>query len=373
MQIGYPNAVTLKKLVQTRLNMIRDPGAGPHESSETPPTTKYEPVVYDIPRNPVPPVAPPAAAAAVVDMDSESPLDMTVRRRDSDRQPVPSHSTTTIEQHSFSSTSSCTTSSTSSNCSSSSSSTTISESSREVPINFNMRPSVITKAPPPPIKKRISSMLNNGEIVIKSAVGDNLSPVNCDVFIEEHFRRSLGNTYASIYGNNNNNNNNNVNSHQQKSAGSDTRNSSTSSSSSISSSCSGTNSSSTGLSTSSSLSSSSGISSAASSLGSGSTSSLLGNSVNFSINSHLGNVSPAAARHSHGIPSPMQVDITPLIKIKPDAVLTPQNILPEVRVKTEPGTVQHVRPDSEEEVDDHFAKALGNDTWRMIQEKNMNM
>ena len=35
---------------------------------------------------------------------------------------------------------------------------------------------------------------------------EGISSTNCDLFIEEHFRRSLGNQYASLYGANNNNN-----------------------------------------------------------------------------------------------------------------------------------------------------------------------
>lgn len=317
--------------------MIRDPGAGgPHEVPEPQPPIKYERLPYELGhRPPIPTVPPPVSP---MDVDSETPLDMTVRRKDSDRQPSSNSSaasmspvalvqtTSTDLQNSSSSSSSCSSShSSGSNC------------GPDVPMNLNTRPSVITKAPPPPIKKRISSMHSNGEIVIKSAVGDNLSPVNCDVFIEEHFRRSLGNTYASIYGNNNNN--------QPKSSGSDTRNSSTSSSSSICSS-----------------SSTSGIGSVASSLGS---------------------ISPVV-RHTPIIPP---VEISPLLKIKPEPGLLvqpapppqvqlppqPPHIRPEINVKTEPGTMQHVRPDSEEEVDDHFAKALGNDTWKMIQEKKLNL
>ncbi|EDS45720.1 conserved hypothetical protein [Culex quinquefasciatus] len=323
--------------------MIRDPGAGgPHEVPEPQPPIKYDRIPYDLGhRPPVPAVPPPVSP---MDVDSEIPLDMTVRRKDSDRQPSSNSSIaslspvalvqTTDLPNSLSSSSSSSSNSSNSNC------------GADVPMNLNTRPSVITKAPPPPIKKRISSMHSNGEIVIKSAVGDNLSPVNCDVFIEEHFRRSLGNTYASIYGNNNNNN-------QPKSSGSDTRNSSTSSSSSICSS-----------------SSTSGIGSVASSLGS---------------------VSPVV-RHNPIIPPPITVEISPLIKVKPEPALLaqqqppppspqqqqlppqpPTHIRPEINVKTEPGTMQHVRPDSEEEVDDHFAKALGNDTWKMIQEKKLNL
>ncbi|XP_062559789.1 putative uncharacterized protein DDB_G0277255 [Armigeres subalbatus] len=322
--------------------MIRDPGAGPHESPEPQPSIKYDRIVYDMHR-------PPVAAAAVppvtpMELDPETPLDMTVRRKDSSDRP-PEVNTTGISaadlQHS------CNTGGGNGN---------------DAPINLNTRPSVITKAPPPPIKKRISSMHSNGEIVIKSAVGDNLSPVNCDVFIEEHFRRSLGNTYASIYGNNNNN--------QQKSSGSDTRNSSTSSSSSISSSSSNSSSNSAVLSTSS---SSSGISSVASMVAGGTSSSagsVAGNNVNFSVNSHLGSVSPII-RHNNIIPP--VVEISPLLKVKSEPGLVQPHVRPELKIKPELGTVQHMRPDSEEEVDDHFAKALGNDTWKMIQEKKMNL
>uniref|UniRef100_A0A1Q3FDW8 Uncharacterized protein n=1 Tax=Culex tarsalis TaxID=7177 RepID=A0A1Q3FDW8_CULTA len=314
--------------------MIRDPGAGgPHEVPEPQPPIKYDRIPYDLGhRPPVPAVPPPVSP---MDVDSETPLDMTVRRKDSDRQPSSNSSTASLSPVALVQTTELQ-NSLSSSSSSSSNSSGGSNCGADVPMNLNTRPSVITKAPPPPIKKRISSMHSNGEIVIKSAVGDNLSPVNCDVFIEEHFRRSLGNTYASIYGNNNNN--------QPKSSGSDTRNSSTSSSSSICSS-----------------SSTSGIGSLASSLGS---------------------VSPVV-RHNPIIPPP--VEISPLLKVKPEPVLLvqqppqqqlptqPPHIRPEINVKTEPGTMQHVRPDSEEEVDDHFAKALGNDTWKMIQEKKLNL
>lgn len=341
-QLGTPKAATLKKLVQTRLNMIRDPGAGPHESPEPQPSIKYERIVYDTHR-PQMPVA--VHAVTPMELDPETPLDMTVRRKDSsDRQPevnTTGSPAAADQQHS---------------------SNAGGGNGGDAPINLNTRPSVITKAPPPPIKKRISSMHSNGEIVIKSAVGDNLSPVNCDVFIEEHFRRSLGNTYASIYGNNNNN--------QQKSSGSDTRNSSTSSSSSISSSSSNSSSNSVGLSTNS---SSSGISSVASMVPIGTSSSagsLIGNSVNFNVNSHLVSVSPIV-RHNNVIPP--AVEISPLLKVKAEPGLVQPLVRPELKVKAELGTVQHVRPDSEEEVDDHFAKALGNDTWKMIQEKKRNL
>ncbi|XP_055534626.1 uncharacterized protein DDB_G0271670-like [Wyeomyia smithii] len=312
--------------------MIQDPGAGPSENPEPHPASRYERVVYDIHRPPI------AAAPVPMQVDPESPLDMTVRRKECDRQEDTSPGVETT------------------NCSN--------RNSTDAPINLNTRPSVITKAPPPPIKKRISSMHSNGEIVIKNTAGDNLSPANCDVFIEEHFRRSLGNTYASIYGPNSNNNNNTT---QQKSSGSDTRNSSTSSSSSISSS-----SSSSALSTSSSLNSSSGISS----------SSL----ANFSIASQLQQVTaPNPVVRSAQTIAPLEV--TPILKVKAEAALIqpqPQQQQPQQQLlqharaelkalKKEPGTVQHVRPDSEEEVDDHFAKALGNDTWKMIQEKKMNL
>lgn len=317
--------------------MIRDPGAGPHESPEPQPSIKYDRIVYDMHRPPVPVAVPPVSP---MELDTETPLDMTVRRKDSlDRPPEVNTSGISAAdlQHS------CNTGGGNGN---------------DAPINLNTRPSVITKAPPPPIKKRISSMHSNGEIVIKSAVGDNLSPVNCDVFIEEHFRRSLGNTYASIYGNNNNN--------QQKSSGSDTRNSSTSSSSSISSSSSNSSSNSAVLSTSN---SSSGISSVASMVAGGTSSSagsIVGSNVNFNVSSHIGSVSPIV-RHNNIIPP--AVEISPLLKVKSEPGLVP----PELKIKAERGTVQHIGPDSEEEVDDHFAKALGNDTWKMIQEKKMNL
>uniref|UniRef100_A0A8W7P6E4 Transcription cofactor vestigial-like protein 4 n=1 Tax=Anopheles coluzzii TaxID=1518534 RepID=A0A8W7P6E4_ANOCL len=158
------NAVTLKKLVQTRLKMIRDPGGtSPNENQDSPPSPKYDRILG----RPPPPD------------DMEIPLDMTVRRKDSsDGQGSP----------------------------------TGADQSRDEPINLNVRPSVITKAPPPPIKKRISHMHTNGEIVLKSSVRTttattvesapivNVSSTYCDVSIEEHFRRSLGPTYSSIYG-----------------------------------------------------------------------------------------------------------------------------------------------------------------------------
>lgn len=62
-----------------------------------------------------------------------------------------------------------------------------------------------------------------------------------------------------------------------------------------------------------------------------------------------------------------------MLNVKVEPGMAQSHVRPELKVKTEPGTVQHVRPDSEEEVDDHFAKALGNDTWKMIQEKKMNL
>uniref|UniRef100_A0A182IQZ9 Transcription cofactor vestigial-like protein 4 n=1 Tax=Anopheles atroparvus TaxID=41427 RepID=A0A182IQZ9_ANOAO len=156
----------LKKLVQTRLKMIRDPGgSSPNENLDSPPSPKYDRIgMLGRP----PPLD-----------DTEIPLDMTVRRKDSsDGQGSP----------------------------------TGGDPSRDVPINLNVRPSVITKAPPPPIKKRISHMHTNGEIVLKSSVRTSsssavdskpivhVSSTYCDVSIEEHFRRSLGPTYSSIYG-----------------------------------------------------------------------------------------------------------------------------------------------------------------------------
>ncbi|XP_058831178.1 uncharacterized protein DDB_G0271670-like [Topomyia yanbarensis] len=312
--------------------MIQDPGAGTNsESPELQPAIKYERVAYDIHRPPGSAGLP--ATPTAMEVDPETPLDMTVRRKDSDRQ---TDSCSAADQPNTSNSG---------------------RNNADAPINLNVRPSVITKAPPPPIKKRISSMHSNGEIVIKSAVGDNLSPVNCDVFIEEHFRRSLGNTYASIYGSNNNNN--------QPKSGSDTRNSSTSSSSSISSSSSSGNSGSA-LSTSSSLNSSSGISTAVS----GSSSISL---TNFSVGSQLAGIG-TAARQSQASP---QLEVASLLAVKADTGLLlqqQQQQQQESKIKKEqPGTMQHVRPDSEEEVDDHFAKALGNDTWKMIQEKKMNL
>lgn len=62
-----------------------------------------------------------------------------------------------------------------------------------------------------------------------------------------------------------------------------------------------------------------------------------------------------------------------MLNVKVETGLAQSQVRPDLTIKTEPGTVQHVRPDSEEEVDDHFAKALGNDTWKMIQEKKMNL
>ncbi|XP_053659876.1 uncharacterized protein LOC128708920 [Anopheles marshallii] len=145
--------------------MIRDPGGtSPNEHQDSPPSPKYDRILGRPPP-----------------MDeTEIPLDMTVRRKDSsDGQGSP----------------------------------TGNDQSRDIPINLNVRPSVITKAPPPPIKKRISHMHTNGEIVLKSSVRTttatttvesapivNVSSTYCDVSIEEHFRRSLGPTYSSIYG-----------------------------------------------------------------------------------------------------------------------------------------------------------------------------
>uniref|UniRef100_A0AAG5DLX4 Transcription cofactor vestigial-like protein 4 n=1 Tax=Anopheles atroparvus TaxID=41427 RepID=A0AAG5DLX4_ANOAO len=146
--------------------MIRDPGgSSPNENLDSPPSPKYDRIgMLGRP----PPLD-----------DTEIPLDMTVRRKDSsDGQGSP----------------------------------TGGDPSRDVPINLNVRPSVITKAPPPPIKKRISHMHTNGEIVLKSSVRTSsssavdskpivhVSSTYCDVSIEEHFRRSLGPTYSSIYG-----------------------------------------------------------------------------------------------------------------------------------------------------------------------------
>ncbi|XP_058116498.1 uncharacterized protein LOC131289919 [Anopheles ziemanni] len=147
--------------------MIRDPGgSSPNENLDSPPSPKYDRIA--VLGRPPPPLD-----------DTEIPLDMTVRRKDSsDGQGSPPGG----------------------------------DQSRDVPINLNVRPSVITKAPPPPIKKRISHMHTNGEIVLKSSVRTSSSSVvdskpivhvsstYCDVSIEEHFRRSLGPTYSSIYG-----------------------------------------------------------------------------------------------------------------------------------------------------------------------------
>ncbi|KFB47446.1 AGAP012239-PA-like protein [Anopheles sinensis] len=148
--------------------MIRDPGgSSPNENLDSPPSPKYDRI--GVLGRPPPPLD-----------DTEIPLDMTVRRKDSsDGQGSPPGG---------------------------------GDQSRDVPINLNVRPSVITKAPPPPIKKRISHMHTNGEIVLKSSVRTSSSSVvdskpivhvsstYCDVSIEEHFRRSLGPTYSSIYG-----------------------------------------------------------------------------------------------------------------------------------------------------------------------------
>uniref|UniRef100_A0A182Q587 Uncharacterized protein n=1 Tax=Anopheles farauti TaxID=69004 RepID=A0A182Q587_9DIPT len=146
--------------------MIRDPGgASPNENQDSPPSPKYDRILG----------RPPPALD-----ETEIPLDMTVRRKDSsDGQGSPT-------------------------------------ALGDGPINLNVRPSVITKAPPQPIKKRISHMHNNGEIVLKSSIRTttttqssttvesapivNVSATYCDVSIEEHFRRSLGPTYSSIYG-----------------------------------------------------------------------------------------------------------------------------------------------------------------------------
>lgn len=85
----------------------------------------------------VPPVTP-------MDVDLETPLDMTVRRKDSsDRQPE-ANSPAVVADHQPNSNSG-------------------GGNGNDAPINLNTRPSVITKAPPPPIKKRISSMHSNGK------------------------------------------------------------------------------------------------------------------------------------------------------------------------------------------------------------------
>uniref|UniRef100_A0A182FUF8 Transcription cofactor vestigial-like protein 4 n=1 Tax=Anopheles albimanus TaxID=7167 RepID=A0A182FUF8_ANOAL len=149
--------------------MIRDPGGtSPNENLDSPPSPKYDRIAIQ--------------GRPSLD-DTEIPLDMTVRRKDSSDgmqgSPPPGSDLA---------------------------------AGQDAPINLNVRPSVITKAPPPPIKKRISHMHTNGEIVLKSTVRTtnasgadstpivNLSTAHCDVSIEEHFRRSLGPTYSSIYG-----------------------------------------------------------------------------------------------------------------------------------------------------------------------------
>ncbi|EDO63313.1 AGAP012239-PA [Anopheles gambiae str. PEST] len=103
-------------------NVVTSSSPSPHQAHrfiasfpfpDSPPSPKYDRILG----RPPPPD------------DMEIPLDMTVRRKDSsDGQGSP----------------------------------TGADQSRDEPINLNVRPSVITKAPPPPIKKRISHMHTNG-------------------------------------------------------------------------------------------------------------------------------------------------------------------------------------------------------------------
>uniref|UniRef100_A0A182Y1X5 Transcription cofactor vestigial-like protein 4 n=1 Tax=Anopheles stephensi TaxID=30069 RepID=A0A182Y1X5_ANOST len=234
--------------------MIRDPGGtSPNENQDSPPSPKYDRILG----RPPPPD------------ETEIPLDMTVRRKDSsDGQGSP----TGIDP------------------------------GRDVPINLNVRPSVITKAPPPPIKKRISHMHTNGEIVLKSSV-----------------RTTTATTVES------------------------TPIVNVSSTSSISS----------NSSISSSLSNTSGISSS-----SGSTN----------------NIRPSGGGIRVVAPDTIELklssDPAPPVPLVPATVLPPSPGAPSSAAS--PPQQQQKRPDSGEEVDDHFAKALG-DTWKKIQESNMNL
>lgn len=125
--------------------------------TEPQPPIKYDRIPYDLGhRPPVPAVPPPVSP---MDVDSETPLDMTVRRKDSDRQPSSNSSTASLSPVALVQTTDLPNS-----LSSSSSSSSNSNCGTDVPMNLNTRPSVITKAPPPPIKKRISSMHSNGRL-----------------------------------------------------------------------------------------------------------------------------------------------------------------------------------------------------------------
>ncbi|XP_053670169.1 probable serine/threonine-protein kinase dyrk2 [Anopheles nili] len=398
--------------------MIRDPGgANPNENLDSPPSPKYDRIIG----------RPPPLD------DTETPLDMTVRRKDSsDGQGSPTGA---------------------SGC----------DQSRDVPINLNVRPSVITKAPPPPIKKRISHMHTNGEIVLKSSVKTtstttvelspivNVSSTYCDVSIEEHFRRSLGPTYSSIYGDkqqlqqssslNMTNNNTSTNQvsfpldpsmhHAQQNhplplplllqkhvmetseslpltvaaTGVTTGGMRNHSSSSISSSSSvSSNSSSSSNSSCSSNSISKNISMRPTGSMSGGIRAVAPDTIELKLSSDPAPPiplvpatvlppSPGAPSPAAGLSNPTTVAISltspkhlhqqpPPPAVSPASLTTTMSLSsssPSSSLASSPApflpisSQQHQkRPDSGEEVDDHFAKALG-DTWKKIQENKMNL
>uniref|UniRef100_A0A182PBM4 Transcription cofactor vestigial-like protein 4 n=1 Tax=Anopheles epiroticus TaxID=199890 RepID=A0A182PBM4_9DIPT len=303
--------------------MIRDPGGtSPNENQDSPPSPKYDRILG----------RPPPLD------DTEIPLDMTVRRKDSsDGQGSP----TAIDQ------------------------------SRDGPINLNVRPSVITKAPPPPIKKRISHMHTNGEIVLKSSIRTttsttvesapivNVSSTYCDVSIEEHFRRSLGPTYSSIYGDKHQHQSPQQQQQQQQPP----------------------------------------------------TLNVLNNNISTGGNGPPPFVPESPVHHLSSDPAPpiplVPASVLPpspgapssaasvaaisltspkhLHQQPPPAAISPASLTttmslssssPSSSLASSPApfltTQQQKRPGSGEEVDDHFAKALG-ETWKKIQESNMNL
>uniref|UniRef100_A0A182JWK4 Transcription cofactor vestigial-like protein 4 n=1 Tax=Anopheles christyi TaxID=43041 RepID=A0A182JWK4_9DIPT len=295
--------------------MIRDPGGtSPNENQDSPPSPKYDRILG----------RPPPLD------DTEIPLDMTVRRKDSsDGQGSP----------------------------------TGADQSRDGPINLNVRPSVITKAPPPPIKKRISHMHTNGEIVLKSTVRTttattvesapivNVSSTYCDVSIEEHFRRSLGPTYSSIYGDK----------HQQQPSTLNVLNNNISTGGTVP----------PPFAPESPLKLSSdpappvplvpatvmppspGAPSSAASVAA---------------------ISLTSPKHLHQQPPPQAISPASLTTTMSLSSSSPSSSLASSPAPFLTTQQQHhqKRPDSGEEVDDHFAKALG-ETWKKIQESNMNL
>uniref|UniRef100_A0A182RGL0 Transcription cofactor vestigial-like protein 4 n=1 Tax=Anopheles funestus TaxID=62324 RepID=A0A182RGL0_ANOFN len=398
--------------------MIRDPGGtSPNENQDSPPSPKYDRILG----------RPPPMD------DTEIPLDMTVRRKDSsDGQGSP----------------------------------TGNDLSRDVPINLNVRPSVITKAPPPPIKKRISHMHTNGEIVLKSSVRTttatttvesapivNVSSTYCDVSIEEHFRRSLGPTYSSIYGDKQQLQQLQLQQQQSSALNALNNNTSiggqgspvhhlvtqhkvhplpiplllqkhtmeTSESLPLAGPAAGTgggggmrNHSSSSISSSSSVSSNSSISSSLSNT-SGISSSSSTNNISIRPTGPIGGgirvVAPdtielklssdpappvplvpatvlppspgapsSAASVAIALTSPKHLHQQPPPAISPASLTTTMSLSsssPSSSLASSPAPFlttqqQQKRPDSGEEVDDHFAKALG-DTWKKIQESNMNL